>query len=95
MPVFRVLTGATLQVEVLRINRLFVDDLRQLGAHVLQPVARLRVQAMMAQRLNVDYARDKSGAVYRALFTDDGAAIIDDLDCPPPASIGASLSAWR
>ena len=39
--VFLVLAGAALQVQVLRIDGLFVDELGQLGAHVLQPIARL------------------------------------------------------
>src|SRR5262252_7065364 len=76
MPIFLVLAGATLQVEVLRIDRLFVDDLRQLGAHVLQPIARARMLPMMAQRLDVEDAGDKARAVYGTLPADDGAAVI-------------------
>jgi gentisate 1,2-dioxygenase len=51
-----VLAGNGVQVAVLRIDRLLVDDLRELGAHVLQPIGNLRRLAMVSQRLDVDHA---------------------------------------
>src|SRR5579863_5533861 len=53
-----VLAWNFVEVAIFRIDRLLVDDLRQLGADVLEPIRHLRGFAVVAQRLNVDDAGD-------------------------------------
>jgi hypothetical protein len=76
--VFGVPAGDPVEIEVLRIDRLLVDDLGQFGADVLGPVCHLRRLAMVAQRLDVDDAGNKSRAVRVALLSDDRAAVVHD-----------------
>src|SRR5438552_9729770 len=52
--VLRVRVRSPVQVEVLRVDRLFVDDLVLLGGQVLDPVVPLRAGPELAQRLDVD-----------------------------------------
>src|SRR5437870_1636077 len=66
------------EVKVLWINRLLINDLRQLGADVLGPIGHLGILPVVAQRLDIDHASDKGRAVGVALLADDRAAIIDD-----------------
>src|ERR1700739_2495516 len=73
-----VLAWDFVEVAVLWIDRLLVDDLREFGAHVLEPVGHLRGFAVMAQRLDVDDAGDEGRAVGVALLADELAAIVDD-----------------
>src|SRR3990170_8068375 len=68
LPVLGVLHGRPLQVEVLRVDRLLVHDLVELGAQVLHPVVPLGPGAMVAHRLDVDDASHvgRAGAVVLA-----------------------------
>src|SRR6516225_10132272 len=74
--------GNFFEIEVLRIDRLLVDDLGQLGTDVLGPVRYLRRLAMMPQRLDVDYPGDEGRAVRVALLADNRTAIVDDHRLP-------------
>src|SRR2546425_8831125 len=78
LAVLGVLHGLALEVEVLRVDRLLVEDLVELGAEVLHPVVPLGTGAMVAQRLDVDHAADvgRTGAV--VLASDDLALVVDD-----------------
>src|SRR5213593_175622 len=64
LAVLRVLHGLALEIEVLRIDRLLVEELVELGAEVLHPVVPLGARAMVTQGLDVDHAADvgRSGA---------------------------------
>src|SRR6266568_497118 len=55
-PVVLVRVRGPVEVQVLRVDRLFVDDLVLLGGQVLDPVVPLGVGAEPAQRLDVDGA---------------------------------------
>src|SRR6516225_3151081 len=50
----RVFQGLALHVEILGIDRLFVDNLIELSAKVLHPVVPLGARAMITQGLDVD-----------------------------------------
>src|SRR5262249_25512421 len=60
---FLAIVGVTawnaVDVTVLGIDRLLVDQLRQLGANVLHPIGDLRRLPVMAQRLDIDRAGDE------------------------------------
>src|SRR5215471_11892529 len=53
-PVLGVLVGSPVEIEVLRVDRPFVDELVLLGGEVLDPVVPLRVRAEPAERFDVD-----------------------------------------
>src|SRR5262245_1918837 len=82
LAILLVLHRRALEIEVLRIDRLVVEDLVQLGAQVLHPVVPLRAGAVIAQRLDVDHAADvrRAGAV--VLATDDAPLVVDDERAP-------------
>src|SRR5262249_60637837 len=65
LAVLGVLHGLTLEIEVLRIDRLLVEQLVEFGAEVLHPVVPLGARAMITQRLHVDHTPHvcASGAV--------------------------------
>src|SRR5690242_11905866 len=69
--VLGMLAGNRLGVEILGVDRLLVDDLRQLGADVLRPVGDLRIGPVVAQSLDVDHAGDEGRAVGIELLADD------------------------
>jgi len=54
--VLLMLVRRTVQVEVLRVDGLFVDELVLLGGEVLDPVVPLRAGPESAERLDVDGA---------------------------------------
>src|SRR6266478_2982127 len=78
LAVLGVLHRLALEIEVLRIDRLLVEELVELGAEILDPVVPLGTGAMVAQRLDVDHAADvgRTGAV--VLPPDDLALVVDD-----------------
>src|SRR6266568_3894254 len=61
-PVLLVVVGRAVQVEVAGIDGPLVDELELLGPQVLQPVVPLGAGTEVAQRLDVDRARDVGGA---------------------------------
>src|SRR5205814_565243 len=79
LAVLGVLHRRALEVEVLRVDGLRVEDLVELGPDVLEPVVPLGARAVVAQRLDVDHARDvrRAGAV--VLPADDPALVVDDV----------------
>src|SRR5262249_57836291 len=53
LAVLGVLHGLTLEIEVLRIDRLLVEQLVELSAEVLHPVVPLAARALITQRFHV------------------------------------------
>src|SRR4051794_33405086 len=91
-----VLVRRALGVEVLRVDRLLVDQPVLLCREILHPVAPLRVGAELTQRLNVDRARDPRRGPAVRVIPDDAALVVGAMrECPPNASIGVSSSAVR
>src|SRR5438093_4210448 len=78
LAILLVLHGRAVEVEVLRVDRLLVEELVELGAQVLQPVVPLGAGAMVAERLDVDHAADVGGAGAVVLASDDPALVVDD-----------------
>src|SRR3984893_9561189 len=70
--------GNFVEIEILGVDRLLVNNLRQLGADLLRPICHLSALPMMAQRLDIDHAGDEGGAVGVALLADDRTAIVND-----------------
>src|SRR5262249_11921644 len=66
------------QAEVLWIDGPFVQELVQLGPHVLQPVVPLGRGPVVTQRLDVHGAGDVGGAAAVVLAPDDPALVVDD-----------------
>ena len=56
LPVFSMLHGLTIEVEVLGIDRLLVEQLVEFGAQVFEPVIPLSPGAMVAQSFNINDA---------------------------------------
>src|SRR5947209_12750716 len=79
LPVLGVLHRRALEVEVLRVDGLRVEDLVELGPDVLEPVVPLGARAVVAQRLDVDHARDVRRAGTVVLLADDPALVVDDV----------------
>src|SRR5271154_4834604 len=69
--VLRVGVRGAVQVEVLGVDRLFVDELVLLGGQVLDPVVPLRAGPELAQRLDVDGARHPRGPAAVVVPADD------------------------
>jgi hypothetical protein len=57
LAVLRVLHGRALQVEVLGIDGLFIEELREFSTQVFHPVVPLRPGAMITQRFDVKVMR--------------------------------------
>src|SRR5438132_5491833 len=79
LAVLGVLHRRALEVEVLRVDGLRVEDLVELGPDVLEPVVPLGARAVVAQRLDVDHARDVRRAGTVVLLADDPALVVDDV----------------
>src|SRR6185436_18514719 len=77
LAIFCMLHGLALQVEVLRIDRLFVDDLIQLRAQILHPIVPLSAGAMISHRLDVDHTADISRTRAIILPADDLSLVVD------------------
>src|SRR5207245_8575429 len=82
LAIFSVLHRFTIQIEVLRINRLFVEQLVQLGAQVFHPVVPLGTRAVVSQSLDIDDSTHigRTSAVF--LATDDLAFVVDNKGAP-------------
>src|SRR5215510_14274523 len=78
LAVLGVLHGLTLEIEVLRIDRLLVEKLVELGAEVLHPVVPLGARAMITQRFDVDHTPHVGGSGAVVLPPDDLALVVDD-----------------
>src|SRR6185436_13582495 len=78
LAIFCMLHGLALQVEVFRIDRLFVDDLVQLRAQILHPIVPLSARTMIAHRFDVDDTADISRARAVILPADDLPFVVDD-----------------
>jgi len=66
------------EIEVLRVDRLFVDQLVLLGGEVFEPVVPLRVGAELAQRVYVDRSRDPGGSGAVVVPPDNLPAVVDN-----------------
>src|SRR6266545_6761107 len=66
------------EIEVLGVDRLFVQDLVQLRAQVLHPVVPLGVSPVVAQGLDVDDTAHVGGPRAVVLAPDDAALVVDD-----------------
>src|SRR5678815_857594 len=84
--VLLVLHRGPLEIEVLGVDRLFVQGLVELRAQVLHPVVPLGAGPVVAQGLDVDDAAHVGGPRAVVLAPDDAALVVDD-EGPPPERI--------
>src|SRR5215468_1321927 len=89
--IFLVLHGGALQIEVLRIDRLLVQELVELRTQVLHPVVPLRASAVIAKRFDVDHAADVRRAGAIVLPADDTTLVVDDEGAPAERVDGRRL----
>src|SRR6266446_3833305 len=65
------------EVDILRVDRLFVNELVLLSGEILDPVVPLRVRAELPQRLDVDSPGDPGGSAAVVMSSDDLPAVVD------------------
>src|SRR4029450_3046591 len=79
LAVLCVLHRRALQVEVLRIDRLLIEDLIEFGTQVFHPVVPLGAGTVIAQCFNVDHASYIGRPSTVVLLPNDAALVIDDV----------------